>query len=1020
MPLARLRESASTLLGLAAVAAIVTAVGAGSLAFLAHEGTEGVRAELATRVGADLALQASLSPVGNAEAQDAQVRAAIASSLGGTGIRFDVTRAMSGEVIVESESADEPVVPGVAMSFADLDERADLVAGAFAERETEVAVQADAARDLGLEVGDAVLLNGAKFTVTGTWRATDYLDPRWYGDPMIETGDDDAYGPFAIAERAWPRLDMAPRVTWTVVPTDLDGFTSTNIAEVITAWSRAQVDWRGQVDDLQGFSVQRGLSKTLAELETRLDGQRAIEPVVLTLIGALGLVAAFELVALLAGIRARESYLHWSRGRSPGRIALRTAADVAAAAAVGAVAGALLVVVGGLALGFGEALRSLAGPLAMLPVVAIALSAALAAATTLRSLRTLTHRSRGGRPDARTARRVAVPGAVVLVLAAAGIAVWQLRLYGSAVIVSQTGTTSVDPVAVAAPAAALVALVLLIAALLPWLARRGERAVRALSIPSTLAARSLALHSARFTAPLVVVALAVGGMTVSAAYSSTWATSYDAAAALRVGSDLHVSAVDRLDRQAQEEVRAAAGADAVAPWSRQALSLGSLSGSIVAVSPEALATLASSAGGLFDREAAADDIRIDPPGPVLPAGSSRATIAITTSGLQVAPVVSAHVVDPLGFASVVDFEPASGAVAAGKGSFAYSAELPSADQLTVLAVDFGFPNGSFSGATAVVRLGEMTAGGAPVDLGPFWIPGNPGVQGFPPGGDGTGLGLSIGDDSYWARLVPSLDGTLYERGHPPVVIAQRVADLLGVGVGDTLSFSLEDGVERLNWDVAAVVPVIPGAPTETAVMVDLAVVQHYELRATEVPPEPRDLWLRTDSPDDLRGVIRPLLPASARIDTVDDPAALAVLGSPRLALWAAAVASVLLALIAVLSSVRARIGWGRNDVAALRALGLGPRAQRGVPVREFTAVLVLGLLWGLLAGAAVAALTVPQIARAAVPQRYQAIGTSASWDLPALALLVGALLLGLVVVVVGLSRATARLAQTAIPQGGAG
>ena len=1019
MPMGRLRDSVSALIGVAAVVALTSAVAVGSVAFLAHEGTAGVQSELASRVGADLALQASLVPAANPELQDAQVRAAVASSLGGTGIRFDVTRTVSGEVRVETGGDQLSVDPGVALSVAEPGSLADLVEGSFADAETEVAVQADAARHLGLNPGSEVLINDATFTVSGTWRAKDYLDPRWYGNPIVESGFDDAYGPFIIIERAWTRLEAEPKAAWTVVPVDLADVTSTNLDEVITGWSRIQADWRGQVDDLQGFAFKRGLSTTLAELEIRLEGQRAIEPVAFTVLGVLGFVAVIELITLLVGIRATESYLHWSRGRPPWRISLRAGADVAVAATVGALAGCAAVVGIGAVAGFTDALVTLAAPLVVVPLAAVAVSGLLAVLLSLRTLRGLTRQTRGGRWDSRAARRVAVPGVVVLASVAAGIAVWQLRLYGSAVVVTPEGASSVDPVAVAAPAAALLALVLLIAALLPWLARRAERATTRRSIPTTLAARSLSLHAARFTAPLVVVALALGSTALAAAYSSTWASSYATASSLRVGSDLHISASDGISSDSLRAVSDVIGPGAVAPWARQSLTLGSVSGTIVAVGPEALTTLVRD-GGVLDLPALAEDIRIPPPGPVVPARTSRLELTVATSNLLTPPAVLAHVVDAAGFTSIVTFPAPSGSVANGKGTFAYEVEIANSEPVTVLAIDVHFAEGSFAQRSATVDLVSLAAGDQPLDLGAAWIPSNPGAQGLPPTSNGDGFGLVITEESEYARLVPSLDGTQSERVQPPVVISQRIATLLGVGVGDTISFSLEDGIERISWRIAAVIPVVPGTPTDSAVLVDLAVVQHFQLRATETPSNPRDLWLRADAPQALRESLHPLLPASARIDIADDPAALLVLGSPRIVLWVAAGASLLLALVAVIASVGARVRAGQSDVATLRALGLGVRDQQRVPVREFTAVLLVGLVWGLIAGATVALLTIPQIVRAAVPQRYGAVGTSVSWDLPTLALLVGALVIGVGVVLWGLAVATARRARTAIPGGGAG
>lgn len=1011
----RLRASGGALLGIAAVAALVSAFGVGAVAFLAEQGTAGIRAELAARTGADLALQASLAPTANAQLQDSEVRAAIAGSLGPSGVRFAVTRALSGDVRVEPQSDSVIVERGLATSIPDLADRADLDAGAFADRETEVAVQTEAARLLGLSTGDTVLLDGVKFTVSGTWSPKDALDPRWYGDSVVATGKTDQFGPFVITEAAWSRLETAPTVSWTVVPVDVRELTSTNLSAVIGGWSSIQTDWRGQVSDMQAFGVKRGLSQTLTEVDARLDGQRAVEPVIFALLAALALITLSELVGLLVSARARESFLYWSRGRSPARIALRAAVDVAVAAVVGAAVGCALVVAAAPALGstgLGQSLMRAAA----IPLAVVAGSVALAAVRSVRATRAATSTSRGGRASTRV-KRVALPGVVLLAVIGAGISVWQLRLYGSPVTPTASGRGAVDPLAVAAPAAALVALVLLIAAALPLLAKAGERLIGRGGVPLSLAARSLALHSSRFTAALVVVALAVGGTAVAAAYASTWSTSYDATAQLRAGADLRVSSTaEGISTEAQTAVRAALGEGTVAPFDSQPLSLGSVSGTILAVSPDALAALAGTAGGLFDPEAAAEGIRVGPAGPTVPAGASELTLTLVTVGLDEAPAVSVHVVDPMGFASVVEFAPG---VAGGKGEFDYRADLADAGPLTVLSVDVNFAQGSFTAASARARLLDISAlvGGSatPLELGKHWLPGGPGIAGLPPTGDGTGHGLSVEADTSWARLVPSFDGGETDRVLVPVILSQHLASLLGVGVGDTISFTLQEGVGRVSATIGSVVPAIPGAETEAAVLMDLAVVQHFQLRAVEVPGEPRDLWVSTASPAEVRDAIRPLLPANARFEAADDPAARQVLGSPRIVFWAAAVCFILLALVAVGSSLRARARWGNNDVATLRALGLGVRDQLAIPVTEFSVVLALGLLWGALSGALVSVLTVSQIVRAAVPQRYLAIGTDVSWDAPGL----GALLAGLVVVVAlllaALAATVSRLATTAKP-----
>ena len=48
-------------------------------------------------------------------------------------------------------------------------------------------MQADAAERLQLAPGDR-LCSGVEFTLTGTWRIDDHLDPRWLGDTIVTDG----------------------------------------------------------------------------------------------------------------------------------------------------------------------------------------------------------------------------------------------------------------------------------------------------------------------------------------------------------------------------------------------------------------------------------------------------------------------------------------------------------------------------------------------------------------------------------------------------------------------------------------------------------------------------------------------------------------------------------------------------------------------------------------------------------------------------------------------------------------
>ena len=148
------------------------------------------------------------------------------------------------------------------------------------------------------------------------------------------------------------------------------------------------------------------------------------------------------------------------------------------------------------------------------------------------------------------ARRLTAPGLVVLVVAAAALTVWQLRLYGSPVTPSSDGGSAVDPIAVVAPALALIAVVLLVVLVFPLLAGLGDRISLRQRVTAQLAARTVARRVSLAAAPLVVVALATGSTVVAAVYSATWTivVRRDERAARRGGPARHLPARgDRAD-----------------------------------------------------------------------------------------------------------------------------------------------------------------------------------------------------------------------------------------------------------------------------------------------------------------------------------------------------------------------------------------------------------------------------------------------------------------------------------------
>ena len=659
LSLHRMRESAGLLGAVLLVVALVAGLSVALLGYLARQSTDGVRSGLASLAGSDLAVRVSLPLAGDPGAQDDQVRSAIHESFDASGATIGVTRNLERplQVLVSDGSGGFEDYGALAATYQDFDTLATIAEGAPVDGDDQVVVHEAAARSLGIAVGDTVELGGAAFTVAGTWRPVDHLDPRWYGEPIISAGvDDDDVGPFVIAESAWPRVEIPPQARWTLVP-DPSTLTAANIGSVASQWKRIDTAWRVTVDDLSGLSKNSRFLQTARDIGVRIAGLAAIQPVVVLLLLAIALVALAQLASLLTATRAGETALIWSRGASAADIARATAVEIGivafAGAAIGLGAGAacLVLLVGGIDVlaQFWPMTVVLTGGIMVAAIVLAALSAYRAAGgQTVRD---------PGDASGRI-RRFGAPGVVVLMAGAAALSVWQLRLYGSPVTPAESGAQSVDPVAVLAPALALIAGVLAAAVAFHAVAAGVDRLLRRGPVTAYLAARTVARRVSLAAAPLVVVALAIGSIVISAAYSATWSHSFTRTSDLRAGADLHVtSLVTGISADEFDAIRATPGVDAAAPLEIQSVNLGDTSGSVVAVSPDALAQLATDGGGTLDPVAIAERIRADVPAPVLPAGTTGVELAIAMSGFAERPEVAVWLVDERGILLRTPLEP---------------------------------------------------------------------------------------------------------------------------------------------------------------------------------------------------------------------------------------------------------------------------------------------------------------------------------------------------------------------------
>ena len=1014
--MSRLRESALALVSIAIVAAVVCAFSVATSAFIDQQATAGLRAELSAQSGEDLALRASLDIVENAEEQDAEVRRAIAKTFGAVEVTFDTTRTLEAGAIF---STGDRSGPAEALTVPDLDSRAVFDTGTVPSGADQVAVQADAAADLGLEVGDDISLNQVVFTVSGMWRPTDPLDPRWYGDEAVETGGSDRLGPFVITESAWSQLDFQPKAVWTVVPTSIDDFTSSNGSSVSAAWATVSRAWRGEVSGFDSLQVQSQLARTLDDFDRRVEGLRAIEPVAAVLIAGSALVALWQLVQLLVATRERETLVFWARGRSTATIASRVACEVAGTAVLGAVIGVFIVVIG-LSVATVAGQHVVVRPSAFAaPAIVVIGAIVIAAVSSYRSTIGVTQSTQGGRGDSR-ARRVAVPGVALLVAIAAGLSVWQLRRYGSPLTPNADGASSIDPIVVVAPAAALIAVVLAALAAFPAAVGLYSRRTRDSGVGTHLAARTLARQTARVAAPLVIVALAAGSATVAATFSATWANLYAQNAALHVGADVRISSpLAPLSAEQRDAVATTKDIVDVVPIDVQTLSLGTVTGSVVAATPDALRQVANEAGGSFSPSDAADDIQMDDPGPIIPEGAAALSLRVEALGFDEPPALSAWIADRFGSVRTVAF--ASPTVEA-DGVLAYTVALVDREHTapgSLVSIDISFADQSFDATRPSFRLVSLDAqvGGTAetVALGQFWSLDTLSEFGLPPESNVSGDGFVLDAGLPFLRMTSASDGSASDYLRPRVVVSAPLAHALDLRIGDLIALSLRDVVGNANAVVTAIVPAVPGADSDMALLMDLSAINHFHQRTSSVAAESTDLWVTTAEQQQVRESVRGVVPANAQVDLRDNPEARKVLGAASIALWGAAATCLLFAFIAVGSASSSRIRWGRSDIAALRALGMRPAEQSAVVVREMLFVLVLALLAGAAAGALVGVLTVPQLARAAVDRGYLSSAASLAVDWPGLSLLLGALIVGTAAILIALSRRVRALASRLLP-----
>ncbi|CAN5266247.1 hypothetical protein BH11ACT5_BH11ACT5_28010 [soil metagenome] len=960
--LKRTRHRAIVFAALFVVVGLVSGVSIGILGYLGAAEVDGVRAQLAQRSGADVALELSLTTEPDVPAQDARAKALL-------GRVFSDGDRMLGLTVTRSSVSTNPVqlstgVKAFAASIPDLEANADLVDGSWPSSPGEASVQADAAAALGLAPGDTLDVGDTTVTVTGTWRVTDELDPRWVSDGLFLDGVNGAiFGPIVLGEDELPTVGAETRTRWAIAPV---------IGELRTGDLQLIIDrWRTIVDsmradggfDVNGVQLNGRFASTATSTQATVDALSAVIPVVLLVIAAIVALALVELGRLLATLRAGESLLLWSRGDTVAALTRATAAEAAVVAVVGAAAGTGV----GIAV-LGQDPELLGSAVWVVPAVAAAAAILAFGGTALLAVRSVARREaaeEGGR-----ASRVTGIAAPVLLTLAAVVSTWQLLLYGSPLTPARDGGMQVDPIAVVAPALVLLALVTLALAALPLLGKPLDARARA-ATGLGLVPRALARRTGLLAAPFVLCALAVGQLTVAAGYAQTWDSAYTTTSALHTGSEVTATGTRTdIDESVVATIAGAAGVTEVAPVYSEQVVVGETPAGMVAATPAALVNLATAAGGVFDAPAAAALITTPLARPELPSGTREVTATIEANS-DVPVRLRILVADELGVQHDVAM------------TDLYRAELPEGrGDWKVLAFIVDLEEG---GATSV-RVTGLAADGADIPIGDNWT-----ATGFSPllsevEPAPTGAGFRSADGLTSVRVGPTLEGI-----RPPVVISAALAAQGRIRVGDVVPIALDARLAPSPCLVVAIVPAIPGALSESAVLVDGNGVAAARARLYNETPAPQVAWVGSTEPAATFAALSDSVPAGVVIRSLAVDANRGILASAATALWIGAGGAGILAVVALIAVVGAQLRSRRPEIAVLRALGVSDRALARARQAEIGIVLALGAVVGLVSGAVVTVLTIPALARAAVPGSFASLATTVGVQPLALALGVGAL-----------------------------
>ncbi len=936
--------------------------------------------------------------------------------------------------------------------------RADLRSGRWPASTTpsagaalEAVVPETTARLLDLEVGDEVVLgrelglggadDDVRVVLVGTFRPRSGVE--WERDPLGGAGFSPdysdgleaaaTYGPFVVDQRALLTTGSSVNALRVTAHPQTALATEGDLRHAVQELRRAPGALTAQDGD------RARLTRVGSELPRALDGvlaqqasTRSTVLVVLLLGVALSMAAALLTGRVVARTRHDERDLLVAMGlgrrQQAGSAAVEAVLVSVVAAAVAVPAAAVLhsrlTHLDALdAAGLTQAPTfSVALVLAVL-ATALVLSGALVGAATRAPL--------ADDPAPRT-RLARVPE--VVLLAFAGIAWWQLR--------SRPATASgADVVLTLAPMLVLGALTVVGVRLVPPLLEVAARATaRSPALVWPLASRQARRRAHTATATALVagaVAAAVLGLSVR----STWERSQVDQAALRVGTDLALTLPGPAGPQEAATVAAAVAAHEpappVSPVIHRPLALGRYVGREGA-RPVLVAVDARSGGELLrgrldaGRTWSGVTAPLAAPGtvaglPVPDAGAGMTLRGSRVPGATLRVRPTAVLQDATGFRAAVSADTVT--LDGTPHPLRWTAPLGTGLELVALRLEIDGaptddPSSSAAGPASHVEVSVSVPAGGPTD----------GPAGGPTDADAAWRLLRLQDEgpvtSAEVSLDPGAGGTTLRAGldlsltylqytgadllatalpapeDVPVAVSQDLVDAVGAGAGDRLSAIVGDSALVLR--VVSVVPAVPSAPGQVAVLADADTLSRALVDSGRLDPVV-DGWWVGDPPEETTTALESsglgtVTTRAAEADRLARGPLRAAVPATLLVLVALAVALQLSAVVLLLGADRARRS---TEVARLRAMGASRREVGWIALVEQLLVLVPLMVVGTAVGVATAVLVGPHLVRSDVGAAPVPT-PSLAWPWAGEVLVVGGLTLAALGVALVLARALVR------------